>query len=86
MTLARSSYLLDCSPGEAESGGSEARKMLSDSAWAKRTKFRSTIKSATYIRPIENPGTTAGGVAAGPMLQVLAYETRCAWLQHRRAP
>lgn len=44
---------------------SEARKVLTDSPWAKRTKLRSTSKAATYNQPIENPGTPLGGLGPG---------------------
>ncbi len=43
----------------------EARKLLSDSAWAKRAKLRSTIKAQTYIPPVENPGAQPGGLGPG---------------------
>jgi hypothetical protein len=46
----------------AELTESEARKMLSDSPWAKRSKLRSMTKAATYNQPFENPGTTPGGL------------------------
>lgn len=44
---------------------SQARKMLSDSPWAKRTKLRSSIKPPTLIQPIENPGTKVEGLGPG---------------------
>lgn len=44
---------------------SEARKILSDSPWAKRSKVRSTTKAAPYNQPIEIPGTTVGGLGPG---------------------
>lgn len=44
---------------------SEARKMLSDSPWAKRSKLRSTTKAAPYNEPIKNPGTAVGGLGPG---------------------
>jgi hypothetical protein len=42
----------------SELSESEARKMLSDSPWAKRSKLHSTTKAATYIQPIEPLGPT----------------------------
>jgi hypothetical protein len=44
---------------------SEARKILSDSPWAKRSKLRSTTKAAPYNQPIEPPGTSVGGLGPG---------------------
>ena len=44
---------------------SEARRILTDSPWAKRTKLRSTTKAAPYNQPIENPGNVVGGLGPG---------------------
>src|SRR5579863_5952254 len=44
---------------------SEARKLLSDSAWAKRAKLHSAIKSQTPLPPMETPGTQKGGLGPG---------------------
>lgn len=44
---------------------SDARKILSDSAWAKRAKIRSTIGAPTYIQSVESPGTQPGGPGPG---------------------
>jgi hypothetical protein len=44
---------------------SQARKLLSESPWAKRAKIRSTAKAPTYSPTIENPGTTPGGLGPG---------------------
>src|SRR5260370_3921233 len=49
----------------SELSESEARKMLSDSPWAKRSKLHSTTKAATYIQPIEPPGITLEGLGRG---------------------
>src|SRR5260370_2132439 len=49
----------------SELSESEARKMLSDSPWAKRSKLHSTTKAATYIQPIEPPGITLEGLRRG---------------------
>ncbi len=43
---------------------SEARKLLSNSAWAKRAKLHSAIKSQTPLPPMENPGTMPGGLGS----------------------
>jgi hypothetical protein len=55
----------ETSEPRSESSDPEARKMLSGSAWANRTKLRSTMKAATYNQPIENPGNTVGGLGPG---------------------
>jgi hypothetical protein len=44
---------------------SQARKLLADSAWAKRTKLRSAIKTQTPLPPMENPGSQPGGLGPG---------------------
>src|SRR5260370_14611815 len=49
----------------SELSESEARKMLGDSPWAKRSKLHSTTKAATYIQPIEPPGITLEGLGRG---------------------
>jgi hypothetical protein len=49
----------------SELSESEARRILTDSPWAKRTKLRSTTKAAPYNQPIENPGTAPGGLGRG---------------------
>lgn len=58
--------------GNTQSGNSpseltepEARKMLSDSPWAKRTKLRSTIQAPTYNQPMEHPGSKVEGLGPG---------------------
>jgi hypothetical protein len=43
---------------------SEARKLLSDSAWAKRAKLRSAIKTQTPLPPMETPGAQPGGLGS----------------------
>jgi hypothetical protein len=43
----------------------EARKLLADSAWAKRAKLRSAIKTETPLPPMENPGAQPGGLGPG---------------------
>ncbi len=68
--LARMMYLCDSavaqqtqgtSPGFSES---EARKLLSDSAWAKRAKLHSAMKTQTPLPPSETPGTQPGGLGS----------------------
>lgn len=49
----------------SELSESEARKILIDSPWAKRSKLRSTTKAATYIQPVESPGTALEGLGRG---------------------
>ena len=44
---------------------SEARRILTDSPWARRTKLRSTTKAAPYNQPIEKPGSVVGGLGPG---------------------
>jgi hypothetical protein len=44
---------------------SQARKMLSDSPWARRVKIRSTIKEPTYNQDMGNPGNNLGGFGPG---------------------
>jgi len=43
----------------------EARKLLVDSPWAKRTKLRSSVKVPTYIQSVETPGATPTGLGSG---------------------
>jgi hypothetical protein len=43
----------------------EARKLITDSPWAKRSKLRSTAKAPTSIPPMEDPGTKPGGLGPG---------------------
>jgi len=43
---------------------SQARKLLADSAWAKRAKLHSAIKTQTPLPPMENPGTQPGGLGS----------------------
>jgi hypothetical protein len=64
----RSLALTAAPPGQAMSPSfteSEARKLLSDSAWAKRAKLHSAIKSQTPLPPMETPGTQKGGLGPG---------------------
>src|SRR5580692_3250207 len=44
---------------------SQARKLLADSAWAKRAKLRSAIRTQTPLPPPENPGAQPGGLGPG---------------------
>jgi hypothetical protein len=44
---------------------SEARKVLVDSAWAKRAKIHSAIKTQTPVPPMDAPGTKLGGLGPG---------------------
>jgi hypothetical protein len=43
---------------------SEARKLLSDSAWAKRAKLHSAMKTQTPLPPMETPGVQPGGLGS----------------------
>jgi hypothetical protein len=44
---------------------SQARKLLSDSPWAKRAKVRSITNAPTYLPSVENPGKQQGGLGPG---------------------
>src|SRR5215471_13142174 len=43
----------------------DARKLITDSPWAKRSKLRSTAYDPTGVPPMENPGMKPGGLGAG---------------------
>jgi hypothetical protein len=63
----RSLALTAAPPGQAMSPSfteSEARKLLSDSAWAKRAKLHSAMKTQTPLPPMETPGTQPGGLGS----------------------
>jgi hypothetical protein len=66
-SVTRSLDLAAVPPGQTTSPSfseSEARKLLSDSAWARRAKIHSTIKTQTPLPPMETPGTQPGGLGS----------------------